>query len=124
MTETVEEQSVGVEERAVVIALDLDGSNPFWPKNMGTAGVDVGAANMITVNSVTFGADPADVTVAITTTPVNTAWTINWGDGTATAPITAGTNQATHHYADKSSGKAYIITVVSGTDTDTKTVQY
>jgi hypothetical protein len=111
--------------KSAVSKLDDDGSNPFWPKGAGGPGQpDAPASNKITFGNITFGADPADVTVNVTTTPAGEAWTVNWGDGGAAVPIAAGTNTATHHYADKSPGKQYTVAVSNPPDTDTKNVVY
>src|SRR5262245_43321385 len=118
MTETVETQAIQVNP-------DYGPQNPFWPKTGEAAeGTTPGAQNQMVITNVGFGADPADVTVTVTTFPAASAWTINWGDGGANVPIAAGTLTATHHYADKTAGKKYTITATSGTDTDTKNVQY
>jgi Flp pilus assembly protein TadG len=105
--------------------LDLDGSNPFWPKNMAQpGGPDTPASDRIQFADVKFGTpDPAVVTVDVTTTPAGSAWTINWGDGT-TDPIAAGTLTATHTYTDKTAGKQYTIVVTSGSDSDSRNIQY
>jgi hypothetical protein len=105
--------------------LDTGGSNPFWPKNMPQpGGPDAPAANKIDFTNVAFGVDPADVTVNVATTPADQAWSVNWGDGGADQPVAAATNNATHHYADKSPGKQYTIKVTSGTDSDSRNLQY
>jgi hypothetical protein len=105
--------------------LDIGGSNPFWPKNMPQpGGPDTPATNKIDIANVAFGADPADVTVDVATSPAGQAWSVNWGDGGAETPIAAGTNTATHHYADKSTGKQYSITVTCAGDVDSRNLQY
>ncbi len=136
MTETQQEtptEGGGVEQQAVegesaelqagISKLDDDGSNPFWPKGAGQPGTPDNPDSIAFV-SVQFRADPADVDVVIKTTPVDSAWTFNAGDGTPDQPIAAGTNAIMHHYADKSAGKSYTITVTSAADSDTRKVQY
>jgi hypothetical protein len=121
MTTNVGEETA--EPLAAVSSLDLDGSNPFWPKNM-VDGPDTPATDMIAVDNVAFGADPADVTVNVHTIPAGQAWSVNFGDGSGSNPIAAGTNTATHHFIDKTPGKEYTITVMCVTDTDSKKVVY
>lgn len=122
--EQVQAEGDQAELQSVVSKLDDDGSNPFWPKGAGGAG-QPDNPNLIQFVSVTFDqANSATVNVTIKTTPVDQAWTINWGDGSADVPIAAATNVAQHTYADKTSGKAYTIKIINGTDTDTRKVQY
>lgn|SRR5262245_6411400 len=108
--------------------LDLDGSNPFWPKNMAgninEAG-PTGPTNQVDITSVTFDqTDSAKVTVVVATSPALSAWTFDPGDGSGVVNVPAPGQAVTHTYADKSPGKVYTITVTSGTDTDTRNVQY
>jgi hypothetical protein len=109
-----------------VVKIDDPAHNPFWPKNMsGGQAPDAPAANHIDITSITFGAAPAyAATINVVTTPVNTAWTVDWGDGTAVDNVTAGTNLKAHTYADVSSGKKYVVQAASGGDTDQQTVEY
>ena len=105
------------------MALDTNGSNPFWPKNMtGGEAPDSPATNAITIDSITFA--NGDPTVNVTTTPAGSAWSVDWGDGGAVEQIAAGTNSATHTYANKTAGTQYTLAVTSGTDTDSRNIRY
>lgn len=106
---------------------DYGPQNPFWPVGGPPSGYEepgaAGAGNAVSITSVTFDGS-SNPTVTVTTFPAASAWTINWGDGTATDSVTAGTLTKSHTYANKTQGQLYMLTVVSGADTDKRQIQY
>ena len=127
MTETQQEQATedgAVEEQVIQSKLDDDGSNPFWPKGAGSPGQPDNPDSVKFVDVTFSPTDPADVAINVATTPPGADWSANWGDGTATENFVGPLAAATHHYADKSTGKAYVITITSAADSDTRNIQY
>lgn len=99
--------------------------NPFWPKNMTGDSVESGPTDQVRITSINFNpSNSAQVSVQVSTTPAAANWSVNWGDGTATENITGPATGANHTYANNTPGKSYVLSVTSGTDTDTRTVQY
>src|SRR5947209_12634430 len=95
MTDLTTEQDAVVEPAGAgaIIKIDDPAYNPFWPKNMsGPSAPDTPGTNHVDIDSITFGSPSTNVTINIHTTPVNTAWSVDWGDGTAVDSVTAGTN--------------------------------
>ena len=112
-------------QQAVVEKIDDPAYNPFWPKNMsGPFAPDAPAADHIVIDSITFGSPNTNVTINIHTIAAGQAWTVNWGDGTATDNVAAGTNLKAHTYADGSPGKAYTVQATCAGDTDTQIIEY
>jgi hypothetical protein len=132
------------------MTLDLDGSNPYWPKDMASGGggattfgtsvnpeadtPDAPENNKVDIVAVTFTEDnPLNIQIAVKTYPTSAAgFFVDWGDGSAIQQVAAATDtgverQTTYHfYPDDSDGTSYTLTVTSNDsmDADQRIITY
>lgn len=86
-------------------------------------GGDGGNGGTAVTVSIEFGADPADITLTITSQAPTTSWTVDWDDALPESTITEGV-VATHRYLTTAAGTQYSIVVTTEYGAVTQPLEY